>query len=44
MIKLSTKLSFDICLEFRRFKETAKTISKVLRVAKEITRTHLLKS
>ena len=43
MIKLSTKLSFDIALEFRRLRETAKTISKVLRVAKEITRTRLLK-
>ena len=43
MIKFSTKLTFDVCLESRRIKETAKTISKVLKVAKEITRTRLLK-
>ena len=43
MVHFSTKLSFDIALEFRRLRETAKTISKVLRVAKEITRTRLLK-
>ena len=43
MIKLKTKLTFDVSLESRRIKETAKTISKVLKVAKEITRTRLLK-
>ena len=43
MIKFTTKLTFDFSLESRRIKETAKTISKVLKVAKEITRTRLLK-
>ena len=43
MIKLKTKLTFDVSLELMRIKETAKTISKVLKVAKEITRTRLLK-
>ena len=43
MIKLSTKLSFDVSLELKRLKETAKTISKVLWVVKEITRTRFLK-
>ena len=43
MVKFTTKLTFDIRLESKRIKETAKTISKVLKVAKEITRTRQLK-
>ncbi len=43
MVRFTTKLSFDVRLEFKRIKETTKTISKVLRVAKQITRTRLLK-
>ena len=40
MIKLSTKLSFDICLESKRVKRTVKATSKALMVVKEIIRTH----
>ncbi len=43
MVHLSTKLSFDIKLELSRVKETARTISKVLRVSKETVRTRLRK-
>ncbi len=45
MVKLSTKVSFDISLEHKSqlSKETTKTISKVLRVAKETIRTRLRK-
>lgn len=43
MVKFTTKLTFDVLLESKRIKETAKTISKVLKVAKEIRRTRQLK-
>ena len=43
MVKLTTKLSFDIRLESKRVRETAKTISKVLRVTKETIRTRFRK-
>ena len=43
MVHISTKLSFDLKLELSRIKETARTISKVLRVSKETIRTRLRK-
>ena len=43
MVKLSTKLSFDIKLELKHVRETARIISKVLRVSKETIRTRLRK-
>ena len=43
MVHISTKLSFDLKLELSRVKETARTISKVLRVSKETIRTRLRK-
>jgi len=43
MAKLKTKLSFDFSLEFKLVKETARTISKVLRVTKETIRTRFRK-
>ena len=43
MVHISTKLSFDIKLEMSHVKETARTISKVLRVSKETIRTRLRK-
>ena len=43
MVKLSTKLSFDIKLEFKHVRETARIISKVLRVSKKTIRTRLRK-
>ena len=45
MVKLSTKVCFDIKLEHnsQSSKETTKTISKVLRVAKETIRTRVRK-
>ena len=43
MVKLTTKLSFDIRLEAKYVRETARTISKVLRVTKETIRTRFRK-
>ena len=45
MVKLSAKVSFDIKLERKLWsdKVTTRTISKVLRVAKQTIRTHLRK-
>lgn len=43
MVHISTKLSFDIKLELSRVRETARTISKVLRVSIETMRTRLRK-
>ena len=43
MVKLSTKLSFDVKLEMSRVRETARIISKVLRVSKETIRARLRK-
>ena len=43
MVKLSTKLSFDVSLDFKPVRETARIISKVLRVSKETIRTRLRK-
>ena len=43
MVKFTTKLSFDIRLESKRVRETARTISKVLRVTKETIRTRFQK-
>jgi hypothetical protein len=45
MVKLSTKVCFDITLERKRkpSEETTKTISKVLRVAKETIRLRIRK-
>ena len=43
MVKFSTKLSFDVKLELSRVRETARIISKVLRVSKETIRTRLRK-
>ena len=43
MVKFSTKLSFDVKLEMSRIRETARIISKVLRVSKETIRTRLRK-
>ena len=43
MVKLSTKLSFDVKLEFKHVRETARIISKVLRVSKETIRTRFRK-
>ena len=38
MVKFSTKLSFDVRLESKRVRETARIISKVLKVPKETIR------
>ena len=43
MVKFSTKLSFDIRFEMKRVRETARIISKVLKVSKETIRTRLRK-
>ena len=43
MVHLSTKLSFDIRFELKRVRETARIISKVLRVSKETIRARLRK-
>ena len=43
MAKFKTKLSFDFSWEFKLVKETARTISKVLRVTKETIRTRFRK-
>ena len=43
MFQIKTKLSFDLCLELKRVKETARIISKVLRVATETIRTRYRK-
>lgn len=43
MVKLTTKLSFDIRLEAKHVRETARTISKALRVTKETIRTRFRK-
>ena len=43
MVKFSTRLSFDVKLESSRVRETARIISKVLRVSKETIRTRLRK-
>ena len=43
MVKFTTKLSFDIRLESKHIRETARTISKVLRVTKETIQTRLRK-
>ena len=45
MVKLSAKVGLDISLEHKHKqpKETTKTISKVLQVAKETIRTNLRK-
>ena len=43
MVKFSTKLSFDVRLESKRVWETARIISKVLKVSKETIRTRLRK-
>ena len=40
MVKISTKLSFDVSLELKRVRETARIISKVLRVSKETSHPH----
>ena len=40
MVKFSTKLSFDICLDSKHVKRTVKATSKALKVVKEIIRTH----
>ena len=39
MVKIKTTLSFGFILELQRVKETARTISKVLRVAIKTIRT-----
>ena len=39
MVKIKTTFSLGISLEFQRVKETARIISKVLRVATETIRT-----
>ena len=39
----STKLSFDVRLESKHVRETARIISKVLKVSKETIRTRLRK-
>lgn len=44
MVKFSTKLSFDVRLEMKRVRETARIISKVLRVSKETIWTRRRKS
>ena len=43
MVKLTTKLSLDIRLESKYVRETARIISKVLKVSKETIRTRLRK-
>ena len=43
MVRIKTTLSFGFCLEFQQVKETARTISKVLKVATETIRTRLRK-
>ena len=43
MVHFSTKLSFDIRFEMKRVRETARIISKVLKVSKETIRTRLRK-
>ena len=43
MVKFSTKLSFDVRLESKHVRETARIISKVLKVSKETIRTRLRK-
>lgn len=43
MVKFSTKLSFGVSLELKRVRETARIISKVLRVSKETILTRLRK-
>ena len=43
MVQFSTKFSWSIQLESKRVHEATKTISKVLRVAKETIRTHVRK-
>lgn len=43
MVKFSTKLSLDVRLESKRVRETARIISKVLKVSKETIRTRLRK-
>ncbi len=43
MVQFSTKFSWSIKLESKQAQETTKTISKVLRVAKETIRTHVRK-
>lgn len=43
MVKIKTSFSFGFCLELQRVKETARIISKVLRVATETIRTRYRK-
>ena len=43
MVTIKTKLSFDVSLELKRVRETARIISKVLRVSKETILTRLRK-
>ncbi len=43
MVKFSTKLSFDVRPESKHVRETARIISKVLKVSKETIRTRLRK-
>ncbi len=43
MVHFATKFSLDVRLEFKRIRETNKTISKVLRETKETIRTRLRK-
>jgi transcription initiation factor TFIIIB Brf1 subunit/transcription initiation factor TFIIB len=43
MVKFSTKLPLDVRLESKRVRETARIISKVLKVSKETIRTRLRK-
>ena len=43
MVKFTTKLSLDIRLESKYVRETARIISKVLRVTKETIRTRYRK-
>ena len=43
MVKFSTKLSLDVRLESKRVRETARIISKVLKVSKETIRMRLRK-
>ena len=39
MVKLTTKISFDVKLDSERVQKTTKTVSRVLRVVKETIRT-----
>ena len=43
MVKLTTKISFDVKLDSERVQKTTKTVSRVLRVVKETIRSHVRK-